>query len=194
MSLISSQKGSGLVIIGAIVLVVLLLLGLFFLTYNGFVSKEVNVQEKNANLLAQYQRRFDLIPNLQATVKGVSNYESSTLEEVVRLRTQWQTTEGKTLETANQFESALSKLLIINENYPELKATQAYQDFMAELVGTENRVNFARTEYNQAVKEYNNAVRQLPDSLIASMFGFKEKPYFELKNAAAEDAPKVDFN
>ena len=194
MSLISSQKGSGLIVVGAIVVVVLLLLGLFFLTYNGFVSKETNVQEKNANVLAQYQRRFDLIPNLQASVQGVSNYESSTLEKLVQLRTQWQTNEGKTLETANEFEATLSKLLIVNESYPTLTATQAYQDFMAELAGTENRVNFARTEYNTAAKEYNTAVRQLPDSIIAGMFGFKEKPYFELKNSAAEDAPVVDFN
>lgn len=194
MSVFSSQKGSTLIVVGSIVVIVLLLLGLFFLTYNGFVSKETKVQEMQANLLAQYQRRFDLIPNLQATVQGVSNYEQETLQELVRLRSQWQTAEGKNLETANAFESTLSKLLIINESYPELTATQAYQDFMAELIGTENRVNFARTEYNSAVRVYNTSVRSLPDSIIANMFGFTEKAYFELQDENAQDAPVVDFN
>ncbi|HLC92118.1 MAG TPA: LemA family protein [archaeon] len=181
-----------LIAIGAVV-VVLLLVGIWAgATFNNFVALEQNIEGKQADLEAQYQRRVDLIPNVVNTVKGVAGFEQETLTELTQLRSQWQTQPEARIDTANQIESALSKLIIISENYPELQATQAYRDLIIELEGTENRVAFARTEYNNAVREYNTAIKKFPGNFISGMFGFSEKKYFEA-NTGAENAPTVDF-
>lgn len=179
--------------IGAIVLVVVIIFLAFFGLYNSFVSLEQGVDAKWANVETQYQRRVDLIPNVVNTVKGVSGFEQETLTQLSELRTQWQTQPQARIETANQIESALSKLLVVAENYPELKATQAYRDLIVELEGTENRIAFARTEFNDAVRNYNTSIKSFPGVIVAGMFGFSEKEFFEA-TLGAENPPIVDFS
>jgi LemA protein len=180
--------------IGVIVLLLVVVGGFWMLTYNGLVSADQTVGEKWAQVETQYQRRLDLIPNLVATVKGVSGFEQETLLKLSELRTQWQTdpSQQARVQTANELESTISKLLVVAENYPQLTATQSYRDLQAQLEGTENRVAFARGEYNTAVREYNVRVKSFPASLIASGSGFTEKKFFE-SAAGAENAPSVDF-
>lgn len=177
----------------AVVAVVVLVVLAYFAIYNGLVTSDQKVLEKWGLVEIQYQRRVDLIPNIIATVNKEANFEQSTLTELTALRSQWQTasTADQKLETANQIESTISKLLVISENYPTLMATQAYQDLMVELSGTENRVAFARGEFNAAVKEYNVKVLTVPSSFVANMSGFVQKKYFESK-PGAENAPDVN--
>ncbi len=181
--------------IGAVVLVLVLAALAILGLYNDLVSSQLNADEKWANVQAQYQRRVDLIPNLVNTVKGSANFEASTLEEVTRLRSQWQTASNQQqqVQTANQLESALSKLLLISENYPDLKTTQAFQDLTVQLEGTENRVAFARDQYNESVKQYNGMVRGFPGNFLAGMFGFQPKEFFQATTPGAENAPAVNF-
>lgn len=188
------QVKIGLLAIGIIVLVVLLVGLLFWFSYNGMVSADQTVQEKWAQVESQYQRRIDLIPNVVNTVKGTANFEQETLSELTRLRSQWQTAPSQSarIDTGNQIESTISKLLLITENYPQLTATQAYRDLIVELEGTENRVQFARGEFNVAVREYNTKIKSFPGNMVAGMFGFSEKKYFQSK-AGADQAPTVDF-
>lgn len=176
------------------IVVIALLVGLwFFGTYNHIVSLEQDVATKQANIEAQYQRRVDLIPNVVATVKGTAGFEQETLTQLTQLRSQWQTQPEQRIETANQIESILSKLLVIAENYPDLKSTEAYRDLIVELEGTENRISFARTEYNDSVRKYNTTIKQVPGNFVSGFYGFKEKTYFESKSGA-ENAPSVDFS
>ncbi|MFH0961416.1 MAG: LemA family protein [archaeon] len=163
-------------------------------TYNSLVSLQEGVNNKWAQVETQYQRRVDLIPNLVATVKGAANFEAGTLEELTRLRSQWQTagTVDAKVETANQIESAISKLLVITENYPQLTATQNFQSLQDELANTENKVAVERGRFNDALREYNTKVRVFPTNLVAGMFGFGQKNYFESAEGA-ENAPTVNF-
>jgi LemA protein len=158
-------------------------------------------------VLNQYQRRADLIPNIVNTVKGEANFEQETLTKVVEARSK-ATSIQATPELANNPEalakfskaqgevsSALSRLLVITENYPNLKANQGFQDLRAQLEGTENRIGIARKRYIDAVKEYNITVRSFPTNLMAMVTGFKEKPSLTVENEAAiKTAPTVDFN
>ena len=180
-------------IIGGFALLVLIIVLMVFGTFNGFVAAEQQVDEKWANIETQFQRRVDLIPNLVATVQGVSDFESDTLVELSKLRTQWQTQPETRIETANQIESALSKLLLVAENYPVLQATQAYRDLLVQLEGTENRISFARQEYNSAVRNYNTQIKRIPGVFLANMFGFTDKEFFEAQ-AGADVVPDVDFS
>ena len=181
-------------VIGIVVIIILAAL-FYFGLYNDLVSSQVGVEESWAKVQTQYQRRVDLIPNLVSTIKGSGNFEVSTLEEITKLRSQWQTstTQQQQVQTANQIESTLSKLLIISENYPELQTTQAYRDLLVQLEGTENRISFARDEYNGAVKSYNTKVQVFPGSIVAGMAGFQKKDFFQATTAGAENAPNVDF-
>ena len=176
---------------------VLILAGLwFFGTYNSFVSLDQSVSNSWAKVETQYQRRVDLIPNLVNTVKGSGNFEAATLTKLSELRTQWQTQTGQTqrVQTANELESTISKLLVVAENYPTLQSTQAYRDLLVELEGTENRVAFARNEFNDTVKNFNTSIKQIPGSLVAGFMGLKEKDFFQATTAGAENAPNVNFN
>lgn len=163
-------------------------------TYNSLVALEEGVSNKWAQVETQYQRRVDLIPNLVATVKGAAAFESGTLEELTRLRSQWQTAGSvdAKVQTANQIESAISKLLVISENYPQLTATQNFQALQDELANTENKVAVERGRFNDAVKGYNTKVRMFPTNFVAGMFGFVQKTYFESVEGA-ENAPTVNF-
>lgn len=178
---------------GVAVIVILGIIALgAMLSYNSFISLEQNVNEKWSNVETQYQRRVDLIPNVVNTVKGSAAFEQETLTELTALRSQWQSQPEARVETANQIETALSKLLLITENYPELQSTQAFRDLIVELEGTENRVSFARQEYNSSVRQYNTEIRKFPGAFIAGMFGFEEKEFFE-SSTGAENAPNVDL-
>ena len=171
--------------------------------YNGLVSMDENVNGKWANVETQYQRRSDLIPNLVSTVKGYAKHESQTLEAVMAARSQ--ATQVKidpsncTPQQLAQYQkaqgdvtNALGKLLAITENYPDLKANQNFLELQSQLEGTENRINVARKDFNDAAKEYNVAIRRFPKSLIVGMCGFDKKNYFEAE-AGADKAPKVEF-
>lgn len=171
--------------------------------YNGMVKMDEQVQNKWANVETQYQRRADLIPNLVSTVKGYAKHEQQTLEDVVKARseaTQMKVdAENLTLEKIAAFQkaqgsvtSALGRLLAVAENYPDLKANQNFLELQSQLEGTENRITVARKDFNDAAKGYNQAIRQFPKNILASMFGFEKKSYFEAE-AGSEKAPKVEF-
>jgi LemA protein len=172
-------------------------------TYNGLVNTQESVNSQWANVQSQYQRRSDLIPNLVATVKGYATHESSTLEGVIAARakaTQITVDPDKlTPEKLQQYQaaqgqlsSALGKLLMITENYPDLKANQNFIELQAQLEGTENRIAVERNRFNEAAQEYNVNIRRFPKSIIAGMFGFEKKVYFEAEKSSQE-APKVQF-
>ena len=171
--------------------------------YNQMVVSDENVQWAWSQVENVYQRRADLIPNLVATVKGYAEHESSTLENVVAARAKatqvtvdpTNLTEeaiAKFNEAQGELSTALGRLLLIQENYPDLKANQNFRDLQAQLEGTENRIATERMKFNQAVKDYNTLIRRFPNNIFASMFGFEKKGYFEA-NAGAENAPKVEF-
>jgi len=174
--------------------------------YNEIQTKDQDVKAAWAEVLSQYQRRADLIPNIVNTVKGEANFEQETLTKVIEARAK-ATSIQVTPELANdpaalqkfqaaqgEVSSALSRLLAVTENYPNLKANAAFQDLRAELEGTENRITIARNRYIKAVSDYNVFVRQVPQNFTAMMFGYKEKPQFTVENEQAiTKPPTVDF-
>ena len=175
-------------------------------TYNRLVALEQAVNKKWADVQSVYQRRADLIPNLVSTVQGAANFEKSTLTEVtnarasvgqVKLDPSKAPTEAAELEkfqqAQGQLSAALSRLLVVSENYPQLRATEAFQNLQKQLEGTENRISVERNNFNTAVQEYNTALATFPTNMLNKMFGFKERPFF---NAApgAEKAPDVKFD
>ncbi|WP_278698154.1 LemA family protein [Leyella stercorea] len=194
------KKNKGLII----TVVVIALVAIWGISsYNGLVSMEENVSNQWANVETQYQRRSDLIPNLVNTVKGYAKHESETLESVMAARSQ--ATQVK-IDPSNctpqqlaayqkaqgDVTTALGKLLAITENYPDLKANQNFLELQSQLEGTENRINVARKDFNDTAKKYNTSLRRFPRNIIASMFGFEKRNYFEAE-AGAEKAPKVEF-
>jgi len=171
--------------------------------YNQMVVSDEYVQASWSQVENVYQRRADLIPNLVATVKGYAAHESETLESVVAARAKaTQVTvdpANLTPEALEQFNaaqgelsSALGRLLLIQENYPDLKANQNFMELQAQLEGTENRIATERMKYNEAAQAFNTGIRRFPDNIVASIFGFEKKGYFEAQ-AGAETAPKVEF-
>lgn len=171
--------------------------------YNGLVNLDEGVANKWGDVETQYQRRADLIPNLVNTVKGYAAHEQETLESVVAARSQATQIkvdpENLTPEKLAEFQkaqgevtSALGKLLAITENYPDLKANQNFLELQAQLEGTENRINVARVNFNDATKKYNTAIRRFPKNILAGMFGFEKRSYFEAQDGA-ETVPQVQF-
>lgn len=194
------KKNKGLII----TIVVIALVAIWGISsYNGLVSMDENVSNSWANVETQYQRRSDLIPNLVNTVKGYAKHESETLESVMAARSQ--ATQVK-IDPSNctpqqlaayqkaqgDVTTALGKLLAITENYPDLKANQNFLELQSQLEGTENRINVARKDFNDTAKKYNTSLRRFPRNIVASMFGFEKRNYFEAE-AGAEKAPKVEF-
>ena len=171
--------------------------------YNKMVTADEGVQAAWAQVENVYQRRADLIPNLVATVKGYAQHESETLENVVAARAKATQTLvdpsdlseeaiARFNEAQGELSSALGRLLMIQENYPDLKANQNFSELQAQLEGTENRIATERMKFNETARAYNTLIRKFPDNIIASMFGFEKKGYFEAQ-AGAETAPKVEF-
>lgn len=192
-------------LITIIVIAVILLGGFLWVkgAYNNMVTEDENVQNAWAQVENVYQRRADLIPNLVATVKGYAEHESSTLESVVEARAKatQMTIDPSDLseeaiarfnEAQGELSTALGRLLLIQENYPDLKANQQFSELQAQLEGTENRIATERMKFNDAAKAYNTLIRKFPDNIIASIFGFEKKGYFEAQ-AGAETAPTVEF-
>ncbi|MBK0379812.1 LemA family protein [Mucilaginibacter segetis] len=172
-------------------------------SYNGMVKADENVKGKWGQVETQYQRRSDLIPNLVATVKGEANFEKSTLTEVTEARAKATSIQvdptkltpesiQKYQAAQGQLSTALGRLLVASENYPNLKANEAFRGLQVQLEGTENRISVARRDFNEAVQAYNSKIRSFPANLTAKMFGFKEKGYFAAE-AGADKAPKVEF-
>ena len=189
--------------VGALILLVVIG-GVFYVgTRNSIVTVDEQVNNKWADVESQYQRRYDLIPNLVRTVQGAANFEKSTLEAVVNARArvgQVAAPAGPPGTTMDQFaaaqqglSSALSRLLVVVERYPDLKSNANFLALQSELEGTENRINVARNRYNEAERDYNTKIRKFPASLVASMSGFKPKAYFK-GVAGSSQAPNVQFN
>ena len=175
--------------------------------YNQFQSLDEEAKANWSEVLNQYQRRADLVPNLVSTVKGYASHEEKVLTEVTEARAKvgsMQVTPellndpeefAKFQAAQGQLTSALSRLMVVSENYPNLKADASFRDLQAQLEGTENRVTVARNRYIESVKQYNIAVRSFPNNLTAMMFGYQPKPSFSVENEKAiSTAPKVDFD
>lgn len=177
-----------------ILVVALLLIGWLWTGYNSLVGAKGAVEGNWAQVETQYQRRFDLVPNLVRTVQGAADFEQETLTQVTAARTQWQSAGSRTqqIAAAEGFESALSRLLVTVEAYPQLKATEAFRDLMTQLEGTENRIATARRDYNESVRGYNVMVQRFPRNILAGLFGFGPETYFDAV-AGSETAPEVQF-
>ena len=171
--------------------------------YNGLVNDSENVDNNWANVETQYQRRADLIPNLVNTVKGYATHEKETLEGVMKARSEATQTKVDPTNLTPQklaeyqkaqagISQALGRLMVIQERYPDLKANQNFQELQAQLEGPENRINVARKDFNDAAKKYNVSIRSFPKNILAKMFGFEKKVYFEAQSGA-EKAPEVKF-
>lgn len=196
------KKGCLIAVIAVVVVAVLV--GVWAMgSRNSFVTKEEGVASAWAQVENVYQRRADLIPNLVETVKGYATHEQSTLEGVVSARaraTQVTIDPDKiNAESLRRFQeaqgelgAALSRLLAVTENYPDLKANENFMQLQAQLEGTENRIAVERKKFNEVVRDYNVSVRQFPGNIVAAMFGFEAKPYFEA-DESAHQAPKVEF-
>jgi LemA protein len=192
-----------IIVIVVILVLVIIIWNLFGGTYNSLVDREENVKSSWAQVENQYQRRADLIPNLVSTVKGYANFEQETLTKVIEARAKaTQVTVDPTNLTPDkmaQFQqaqdglsSALGRLMVVVEKYPDLKANQNFLELQAQLEGTENRISVERKRFNETVQDYNKYRRGFPRNMIAGMYGFEEKGYFQ-SAAGAEKAPEVKF-
>lgn len=207
------MKNVGLLGCVAVILLVLLVGGVWFVSVrNNLVGLEEQVNQQWAQVESQYQRRFDLIPNLVRTVQGAANFEKSTLEAVVNARAQVGRVTapagvpgaGASIPTdpaqMEQFaaaqqglSSALARLLVVVERYPELQANRNFLELQSQLEGTENRISVERQRFNQDAQQFNTAIKRFPANLVAGMSGFKERAYFK-GVAGSSEAPQVDFN
>ena len=200
----ASKSRRGLTITIIVVAVVLLLVFWGVGQYNSMVVLDEQVNTSWSQVENQYQRRADLIPNLVETVKGYASHERETLEGVINARAKAsqpivQAGDGMTQEQLNQFQqaqgdltSALNRLMVVVERYPELKADENFRQLQAQLEGTENRITTARMDFNNEAQQYNTKVRRFPTNIFAGLFGFHQRPYFQAE-AGAEQAPQVKF-
>ena len=182
----------GLVVLGLVVILGFVSIG----SYNNLVSLKENVDSKYADIDVQLQRRCDLIPNLVNTVKGFTDHESSVLANISdsRAKLAGASSVSEKAEANQELSNSLSRLLVVAENYPDLKADSQFTALMDNLEGTENRLAVARKDYNAAVESYNKAVRSFPSAIFASMFGFQTAQRFEASEQAKTTTPTVDFN
>lgn len=180
-----------IVVIVLIVLLVLFLVG----SYNGLVKRRNRVDSAWSDIDVQLRRRYDLIPNLVETVKGYAAHESGTLEAVINARNAGVAAQDvqEQAQAENMLTGALRHLFAVSEAYPDLKANQNFQALQEELTGTEGRIAYARQYYNDAVRDYNTKIQSFPQVIFASMFGFKEREYFEIEDSAARGPVQVDF-
>ena len=185
----------GCLVAGGVAVLLAIVVGLMAMgMYNGVVAKDEACNKSWGNVESVLQRRFDLIPNLVNTVKGYAQHEQGILEEITRLRSQWgeaKSTSEK-VEAASGLEGALSRLMVVVENYPDLKANQNFVALQDELAGTENRISVERQRFNESVQAYNVAIRQFPTVLVARLAGFQTRAPFAATQGA-ETAPTVQF-
>ncbi|MBI1784125.1 LemA family protein [Candidatus Sumerlaeota bacterium] len=180
-----------LIVLGIAVLIVIMVIGM----YNGLVQLRQRVRAAWSQIDVQLKRRHDLIPNLVETVKGYAGHEKTTLEEVVKARSAAVDARGvaQQAEAEKALSGALSRLLVIVEQYPDLKANQNFLSLQEELTSTENKIGFSRQNYNDETMNYNTKIQQFPSNILAGMFGFKEEAYFEMENKAERETPQVKF-
>ena len=202
MKLVSKVLIAAIAGVAIIAIIIGSLYGMFFSGYNAAQSKDENVKRLNANVEAQLQRRYDLIPNLVESVKGYMQFESELLQNITKLRTDWQraSTVNERVESSNELETALSKLILTYEAYPDLKSDQALVRLMDELAGTENRIAVARTNYNDGVRDFNTNLRTFPNNIFnesgflgAKPWGLDQYPAYEATNEAQTTVPQVDL-
>ncbi len=194
----------GLIVLAVLVILILVVVASVKNMYNGFVLLDENVNQGWSEVQNQYQRRYDLIPNLVETVKGYAAHESQTLQAVTEARSRVGgvmnlNAEDLTPENMARFQQAqaglsgaLQRLMVVIERYPDLKANQNFVRLQDELAGTENRIAVARRRFNETVQQYNGTIRRFPQTLFAGMFGFEKKGYFEA-DQQAQEAPRVQF-
>ena len=188
------MKKSTIAIIVVIVILIAIIAGLVS-NYNGVVSLSEEVDNKFATIDTMLQRRADLIPNLVNTVKGYTNQEQAVIDSVTdaRAKLAGANSVGEKANADQELSTALSNLLVVVENYPDLKSSQNFINLSDELAGTENRIATARKDYNDAVKEYNTKIKRFPTNIVSGMFGYGEKEYFQASEGS-EEVPTVDFN
>lgn len=191
------------IIIGAVVIVLIVLYRITIGAYNTIINKDEAVNEAWANVQTQYQRRADLVPNLVNTVKGYAAHEKEVFMEVTEARSKVgsfqidpakldEASIKKFQELQNGLSSAIARLLAVAERYPDLKANQNFLELQSQLEGTENRIAYARDKFNEAARNYNQYIRRFPNNIIAGMFGFTPKAYFEAQQGT-DKAPEVKF-
>ena len=181
-------------IIVAIVAVIAVIALMVISGYNSLVSKEESVDTAYSNVSVMLERRADLIPNLVNTVKGYMEHETEVIENITTARENLLGAKNidEQMEANDQLRASLDALMVVVENYPDLKASENFIQLSDELAGTENRISTARKDYNDEVKSYNTAIKKFPTNILASMFGFEQKEYFEAKESATE-VPEVEF-
>lgn len=190
---VNDMKKSSIILISIIAVVVIIAIFLVG-SYNGLVSKSEAVDRGLSNLDVMLERRADLIPNLVSTVKGYTSHETEIINSITDARTKLMNANSveEKSNANNELSSSLNALMVIVENYPDLKSSQNFIQLSDELSGTENRIAVARKDYNDAVKDYNLKVKKFPGNILAGMFGFEQKQYFEAKESSRE-VPSVNF-
>ena len=178
-----------------LVIVVLIMVVAFASTYNGIISKHETVSAKWAQVENQLQRRNDLIPNLVNTVKGYAAHEKTVFEDITKARSQWANanTLDEKVNAASNIDSALARLMVVVENYPNLKANQNFLAVQEELASTENKIAFARQAYNDQTMFFNNRIQMFPSNIVAGIFSFTKRDFFEVSATEEREAPKVSF-
>jgi LemA protein len=194
---LSGPKSRGWLVPVAVVVGLIVLIGAIFgSSYNGMVKKRNAVDNQFAQVDVQLQRQMDLIPNVVASVKGGQQQERDVIESIAQARTQYagaQSTDDK-VEAANNLQGALGRLLVIQENYPDLKSNQLVQNLITELEGSQNRISQERRLYNNVVTDYNNSIQSFPRNIVAGLFGFDKRTLFAADDAARSGPPVVDLS
>ena len=184
------MKRTWLIILAVVVIIVLWGIS----AYNGFIKSTEAINNQWAQVETQYQRRFDLVPNLVNTVRGATQQEQEVFGQIAEARTRYANSGSvdDKVQAAESYDAALARLLVIVENYPQLQSIQTFRDLSAELAGTENRISVERKRYNDMVQDYNLRVKRFPSSIAAGIFGFDDHEYYNAE-AGAEIVPKVNF-
>ena len=188
------MKKSSIVVL-VLIAIIIIVIAMFVSSYNGIIAKSEEVDNKFATIDTQLQRRGDLIPNLVNTVKGYAKQEQDVINSVTEARTKLAgaTTVSDKAKADEELTGALNRLMVVVENYPDLKSSQNFIQLSDELAGTENRIATARRDYNESVKEYNLKIKRFPTNIIAGMFGYSKRDYFEASEQSKE-VPNVNFD
>jgi LemA protein len=183
-----------LIVVGLLFILFIFLVSPVISFYNNAILKREAIRSQFSQIDVVLKRRYDLIPNLIQTVKGVAIQEQEIFVKIAEARTKYGSaiTNEEKIKSANEIEGLLSRLLVIVENYPQLRSSESFNKLMDELSGTENRIAVERRRYNEIVREYNMFIKRFPNNILANFFGFKEEPYFEITSIERE-APKVNF-